>query len=142
MDKNDNSNQLAVLSANYVQLSGMLAGFCAAFIIFLLSPGLFPQPTSEITIILLILATFGYTYSAGLSAYAPKLPNKTQAEEISLANSLFLLSNILVWLAFSIIVYSLGYKWAFALSLVLLALTIIGPKFHRHWRKWFRKKAK
>lgn len=124
-DEDNWEEKLSSLAANYVQLCGMLAGFSGAFILALLSPGLFPQGTSEISIIILLFTSFGYTYAAAWSAIAPTLPLDIGWKRLKLSDTFFLVSNIFLWIAFTIILFSLAYIWAFVASLVLLVFAIV-----------------
>lgn len=121
------SERLSALGANYVQLCGTLAGFCGAFILFLLSPGLFPQSAPESSIILLLVSSFGYIYAAAWSALAPTLPSNVKQKRLQLSDKIFMISNLLVWSSFTMILYSLNYTWASIVSLVLLVLAVATP---------------
>jgi len=121
------SENLSSLAGNYVQLCGTLAGFSGAFILALLSPGLFPQGTSEASIILLLCAGFGYTYAAAWCALAPTLPPQIKLKRIQLSDAVFLTSNLLLWISFSAVLFSLGFTWSLAVSIILLILAIVTP---------------
>jgi hypothetical protein len=121
------SENLSSLAGNYVQLCGTLAGFSGAFILALLSPGLFPQGTSEVSIVLLLCAAFGYTYAAAWCVLAPTLPAHIKLKRIQLSDKVFLGSNLLLWISFSIVLFSLGFRWSLAASLVLLVLAFLSP---------------
>ena len=115
-------NQLDGLGANYVQMCGTLAGFCGAFILFLLSPRMFPKGSPEVSIIFLLLSAFGYTFVAAWSALAPGLSTDFKLKRLCLCDSIFLLSNVSVWIAFTIILCMNSYIWASIFSLILVIL--------------------
>ena len=86
-------------ASNYVQLCSTLAGFCLTIIIFLMSPGLFPEIESEVSIVLLLIASSGYLYAASWSAFAPSRSIKTRNKKIWFVNTIFLYSSFLFLLS-------------------------------------------
>jgi hypothetical protein len=124
-DEVRSSERLSTVGSSYVSLCSTLAGFCGAFVLFLLSPGLFPESTPEISIVLLLVSAFGYIYAASWSALTPLLPAETKAKRIRLSDTLFMVCNLLVWISFTIVLFSLGYTIAAIVALVLLAAALV-----------------
>jgi hypothetical protein len=123
-DEDRSSERLTHLGANYVQLCGTLAGFCGAFVLFLLSPGLFPDRAPEASVVLMLVASFGYVYASAWSALAPVLSPDVASRRLRLSDVLFTLCNLLVWASFTIVLFSLGYRFATAAALLLLVLAV------------------
>jgi hypothetical protein len=124
MQGDEKNSWTEAFAANYVQLCGTLAGFCGGFIIFLLSPGLFPQRNSELSVIILLFAAFGYTYAAAVSAYSVRESPARRAENLRQVDFIFVLSNLLLWIAFLIILYMAGYIWASITAFILLIASV------------------
>ena len=122
MKKNDFGDRLISVAANYVQLCGTLAGFCGAFILFLMSPGLFPERNPESSIILLLCAAFGYVYSAAWGSLVPSLSPELILSKIRMIDNIFIISNLFLWISFSLAFYTLDFKWAFLASIILLLM--------------------
>lgn len=126
MQRHESDDSANAIAANYVQLCGTLAGFSMMLIVFLMSPGLFPDRRPEVALVFAILAGFGYIYAAGWSAIIPGLG--ANASKILRQNDkVFLASNILLWIAVGAMLFSMGYFFAFAVSILLLILAILVP---------------
>jgi cation transport ATPase len=125
--------RLRETSGSVAELSGMLASVCAAFLVFLLSPGLFPKSNAEglfweIVLVLLFLAATAYSASAAYaiwtSIYTPR-PNAVQMFAIRSA-SLLVMGTIFFVASITMLFWLLQHTIAFYVALVVIAFGVLG----------------
>jgi len=125
--------RLRETSGSVAELSGMLASVCAAFLIFLLSPGLFPKSDAEgmfweIVLALLFLAATAYSASAAYaiwtSIYTPR-PTAVQVFAIRSASLLIVGTTFLV-ASITVLFWLLQHTIAFYIALIVIAFGVLG----------------
>lgn len=117
-------------AGTFSQLSGVLASFCVAFAILLLTPAVFPQGggmPQDLVISLLLLSVTLYSIAAGILANATKYAYPHIRLPYKVGIICFLLSNVLVLSAIVIIIRAFGLPMAnvIAIGMLVVAAAIL-----------------
>jgi len=124
-------DRLRTISGGVIDLAGMLATIGGAIIIFVLSPGFFPDQTGwlwQTAVVLLLLSVSCYSMSAVTAVWM----QGTRLERVSLygrwALLLAIAATLLELLALGIMLWALQLKFAFSVAIVILAVALLVAK--------------